>query len=194
MQPKAQDWVPLFLAFVHARQTHYTADDTPAPDEQDEASDSESDSETNVDKQGEPDGDTATVLHTVVNPTAESAERQEGPVVADSLSRVGAKAWRAQLKEWLAFIGGVKGAAGGFRSEELRCCIVRQVQDTDSGVQQAALRCLKVSCRCLTLFLQFLLLCECMYDSCCLFLLSFSQSIRSAPCTLFCCVSSDCDS
>ncbi|KAL0018407.1 hypothetical protein WJX79_009395 [Trebouxia sp. C0005] len=57
---------------------------------------------------------------------------------------VGAKAWRNQLKEWLGFVGGIKGAKGVFRSEELKQCVVRQLQDTDSGVQQAALRCLQV--------------------------------------------------
>lgn len=59
-------------------------------------------------------------------------------------ARVGAKAWRGQLKEWLGFVGGVKGAAGVFQGEELRRSVLRQIQDTDSGVQQAALRSLKV--------------------------------------------------
>ena len=58
--------------------------------------------------------------------------------------RVGAKAWRNQLKEWLGFVGGIKGAKGMFRSEELKQCVVKQLQDTDSGVQQAALRSLQV--------------------------------------------------
>ncbi|KAL0044331.1 hypothetical protein WJX82_000142 [Trebouxia sp. C0006] len=46
--------------------------------------------------------------------------------------------------EWLGFVGGIKGAKGVFRSEELKQCVVKQLQDTDSGVQQAALRSLQV--------------------------------------------------
>lgn len=58
--------------------------------------------------------------------------------------RVGAKAWRGQLREWLGFVGGLQGAKGIFKTDDLKQCVVRHLVDTDSGVQQAALRALQV--------------------------------------------------
>ena len=58
--------------------------------------------------------------------------------------RVGGKVWRDQLREWLAFLGGLKGAKGLFRWREVQRAVALQLMDLDPGVQQAALRSLKV--------------------------------------------------
>ena len=49
-----------------------------------------------------------------------------------------------QLQEWLAVLGGLKGAKGLFRWREARRAAALQLGDIEPGVQQAALRCLKV--------------------------------------------------
>ena len=143
MQPLAKDWVPLFLLFVSARQPQAMSEEASAPVAQDSESDSDSEPDLQPDIQPEPqpEGLAGTVSQAE---QAEPTTGQTGSASTSSTARVGAKAWKGQLKEWLGVIGGVKGAGGGFRSEDLKCSVVRQVQDTDSGVQQAALRCLKV--------------------------------------------------
>lgn len=62
--------------------------------------------------------------------------------------RVGGKAWRDQLREWLAFLGGLKGAKGLFRWREVQRAVALQLMDQDPGVQQAALKSLKVGYTC----------------------------------------------
>ncbi|KAL0035339.1 hypothetical protein WJX77_001780 [Trebouxia sp. C0004] len=121
LEPKSRDWVPLFIAFATARVT-------PAQ------------------LQG------SMPFETVAEP--ESTQAAKSKIIGSPIKRqqrqgrdgihVGAKAWRNQLKEWLGFVGGIKGAKGVFRSQELKQCVVKQLQDTDSGVQQAALRSLQV--------------------------------------------------
>ena len=145
MQPLAKDWVPLFLSFVSARQPQAMSEEASAPEAQDSESDSDSDSDAQPDIRPEPQPE-ENASATVQEDQAGPSTGQTGSASTSSTARVGAKAWKGQLKEWLGFIGGVKGAGGGFRSEDLKCSVVRQVQDTDSGVQQAALRCLKVGC------------------------------------------------
>lgn len=143
MQPLAKDWVPLFLSFVSARQPQAMSEEASAPEAQNSDSDSDSDSDPQPNIQPQPEADAVTMVQAEqAGPTT----GQTGSAETSSTSRVGAKAWKGQLKEWLGFIGGMKGAGGGFRSEDLKCSVVRQVQDTDSCVQQAALRCLKVGC------------------------------------------------
>ena len=57
--------------------------------------------------------------------------------------RVGGKVWRDQLREWLAFLGGLKGAKGLFRWREVQRAVALQLMDQDPGVQQAAIKSLK---------------------------------------------------
>lgn len=149
LQPKAHNWVPLFLSFVAARQTHETVEQLALPHEDEQNLGSDSDSS---DSDSEPTAANQQKEQTATKPPnvqhvgeVKSTQMQSGSAHPSGASRVAAKAWRVQLKEWLLFIAGVKGVAGGFRAEEVRRSVVRQVQDTDSSVQQAALRCLKVS-------------------------------------------------
>ncbi len=48
------------------------------------------------------------------------------------------------LQEWLAVVGGLKGAKGLARWQELRRAVALQLGDIEPGVQQAALKCMKV--------------------------------------------------
>ena len=78
---------------------------------------------------------------------ASGAHATTSPASAEADAvRVGGKAWRAQLREWLALLGGLKGGKGLFRWQELQRAVALQLTDLDPGVQQAALKSLKV-CR-----------------------------------------------
>ncbi len=153
LEPKSRDWVPLFIAFATARGGNsFTDTNSPTHTSPDSEADSDldSDSESDPVTPAQPQG--SMPLETPVQPgltqaakskilgSAHKRQQQQG---RDGI-HVGAKAWRNQLKEWLGFVGGIKGAKGVFRSEELKQCVVKQLQDTDSGVQQAALRSLQV--------------------------------------------------
>jgi len=48
------------------------------------------------------------------------------------------------LQEWLAVVGGLKGAKGLARWQEVRRAVALQLGDIEPGVQQAALKCMKV--------------------------------------------------
>ncbi len=153
LEPKSRDWVPLFIAFATARGvnsfTHTNSHTHTSPDSEAD-SDLDSDSESDPVTPGQPQS--STPLETKVQPELTQAAKSK--IIGSTHKRqqqqgrhgihVGAKAWRNQLKEWLGFVGGIKGAKGVFRSEELKQCVVKQLQDTDSGVQQAALRSLQV--------------------------------------------------
>ena len=153
LEPKSRDWVPLFIAFATARGGNsFTDTNSPphtSPDSEPD-SDLDSDSESDPVTAAQPQG--SMPLETVREPELTQAGKSE--VIGSTHKRqqrqrihgihVGAKAWRNQLREWLGFVGGIKGTKGLFRSEELKQCVVKQLQDTDSGVQQAALRSLQV--------------------------------------------------
>lgn len=154
LEPKSRDWVPLFIAFATARGSKsFTDTNSPTHTSPDSEADSDPDSDSESDPvtPAQPQG--STPLETTVQPELTRAAKSK--VIGSTHKRqqhqgrdgihVGAKAWRNQLKEWLGFVGGIKGAKGVFRSEELKQCVVKQLQDTDSGVQQAALRSLQVN-------------------------------------------------
>lgn len=105
------------------------------------ASDSDADSEdAEADSDSEP-----SQLVALAGSQNRSEEEQVGRQQGSHGVHVGAKAWRGQLKEWLGFVGGMKGARGMFRSDDLKQCVVKHLLDTDSGVQQAALKALQVA-------------------------------------------------
>ena len=86
---------------------------------------------------------------------AASSLAAQSPAVAEAGSgdqarpgRLGNKLWRAQLREWLALLAGVRGVRGLAQAPQLRQAVAAQLLDTESEVQQAALRCLKVSSWC----------------------------------------------
>lgn len=147
LEPKSRDWVPLFVAYSSARGTHHLTDAQsasvykPSPD-----SESDSDSDSDSEAGSEPEANQATAAAAAASvlegdsKKKQMEEQQEGACEV----HVGAKAWRGQLKEWLGFVGGLKAAKGIFRSDDLKQCVVRHLLDTDSGVQQAALRALQV--------------------------------------------------
>ena len=139
LQPKSKDWVPLFIAYSSARGTHLT--DTHSNSVSDATPDFESDSEAESEAASQPEpSQAAASMHEGDSEGEQTGVQQEGaPGV-----QVGAKAWRCHLKEWLGFVGGLKGAKGIFKADEVKQCIVRHLLDTDSGVQQAALRALQV--------------------------------------------------
>ena len=146
LDAQSRDWVPLFIAFSHARRSTAQTDSHTDPDLQpqttansdsdaEDSSDSESESKT---QQPKPHA-TADVASAANISDAETRQKQAMHEV-----HVGAKAWRGQLKEWWGFVGAVRGARGVFRSEDVKQCVVQHIQDTDSGVQQAALKALQV--------------------------------------------------
>jgi len=158
LEPKSRDWVPLFIAFATARGGNsFTDIDSPTHTSPDSEADSDSDSNSESDSvtPAQPQG--SMPLETIVEPELTQAAKPKAIGSTHKMQQrqgrhgihVGAKAWRNQLKEWLGFVGGIKGAKGVFRSEELKQCVVKQLQDTDSGVQQAALRSLQVHTACL---------------------------------------------
>lgn len=144
LEPKSRDWVPLFVAYSSARGTHQLTDAQsaseykPSPDSVfDSGSEAESEPEANQ-------ATDATAAASVLG--GDSKKKQSGQQHEEPHGlHVGAKAWRGQLKEWLGFVGGLKAAKGIFRSDDLKQCVVRHLLDTDSGVQQAALRALQVA-------------------------------------------------
>lgn len=136
LEPKSRDWVPLFIAYSSARGTHHPTDTQSAPllhpsPGSDPESDSDGEAAWEPSQATVPEGDRA---------REQVSQQQGGPCEV----RVGAKAWRGQLKEWLGFVGGLQGAKGIFKTDDLKQCVVRHLVDTDSGVQQAALRALQV--------------------------------------------------
>ena len=56
------------------------------------------------------------------------------------------RVWREQLRVWLAFVGGIKGPQRLAQSPAVRRTMASLLTEADSGVQQGALVCLKVSC------------------------------------------------
>lgn len=146
LEPKSRDWVPLFIAYSSARGTHHLTDAQsasvykPSPD-------SESDSDSDSEAGSEPEANQATAASAAASVVgSDSKKKQVGEQQEEPHGvHVGAKAWRGQLKEWLGFVGGLKAAKGIFRSDDLKQCVVRHLLDTDSGVQQAALRALQVA-------------------------------------------------
>ena len=143
LQPKSRDWVPLFIAYSSARGIHHLTDTqsnaVPGAMPVSEP-DSEAESEAEAEAELEPGQTTAT---SVLEGNSEKEQRGVQQEEAHAV-QVGAKAWRGQLKEWLGFVRGLKGAKGIFRADDLKQCVVRHLLDTDSGVQQAALRALQV--------------------------------------------------
>jgi hypothetical protein len=153
LEPKSRDWVPLFIAFATVRGGNsFTDAHSPTHTSPDSEADSDLDSDSESDPVTPAQPQSSTPLETTLQPELTQAVKSK--VIGSTHKRqqqqgrdgihVGAKAWRNQLKEWLGFVGGIKGAKGVFRSEELKQCVVKQLQDTDSGVQQAALRSLQV--------------------------------------------------
>ena len=61
------------------------------------------------------------------------------------------QAWRQQLRGWLALLGGLKGAKGLHRWREVQRAVALQLSDMDSGVQQAAIKSMKVRQICLNM-------------------------------------------
>ena len=134
LEPKSRDWVSLFITYSSARSTQQLPDtDSACVPQPSPSSVSESDA----------DSVSASELSQL-----DAAAGGEEPIEKEQMSPhgvyVGAKAWRVQLKEWLGFVGGLRGARGMFRSGDLKQCVVRHLLDTDSGVQQAALKALQV--------------------------------------------------
>ena len=141
LEPKSRDWVPLFIAYSSARGTQQPTQphSSSVPDA---TPDSESDSEAESEVEAEPELSQAAAASVL---RGESEKEQTGVQQEGTRgAQVGAKAWRGQLKEWLGFVGGLKGAKGIFKADDLKQCVVRHLLDTDSGVQQAALRALQV--------------------------------------------------
>lgn len=141
LEPKSRDWVPLFIAYSSARGTQHLTD-IQSTSVSETMPDSDSDSEAEPEAEAEPEPSQAAAASVV-----EGKGEQEQSSVQQGQThgvQVGAKAWRGQLKEWLGFVRGLKGAKGIFKADDLKQCVVRHLLDIDSGVQQAALRALQV--------------------------------------------------
>ena len=145
LEPKSRDWVPLFIAYSSARGTpHLTNTQANSVPDATPVSDSDSEAEPEAEAEAEAEPELSEASGTAVIDGG-SAKEQTGVQQEEAHAvQVGAKAWRGQLKEWLGFVGGLKGAKGIFRADDLKQCVVRHLLDTDSGVQQAALRALQV--------------------------------------------------
>eukprot|EP00891_Asterochloris_glomerata_P000212 jgi/Astpho2/212/Aster-x0014 len=138
LEPHSWDWLPLFLQYAAAkpggRQTGAAADE---PVE--EAGEGEADGNgTEADVNGEP----AVAASSLAAQPATVAEVGSGDQARRG--RLGNNLWRAQLREWLALLAGVRGVRGLAQAPQLQQAVAAQLLDTESEVQQAALRCLKV--------------------------------------------------
>ncbi|PRW58885.1 small subunit processome component 20-like protein [Chlorella sorokiniana] len=126
VESKARDWVPLFLAFTAANPTAAATEDggsagAAAASDQPAAEDSEEEEE---------------------EPTAGgSGQRQQQRYGSGPLT---GRAWRSGLREWLALLGGLKGARGMFQWEAVQRAVAVQLMDVDPAIQTGALKCLKV--------------------------------------------------
>ncbi|PSC76593.1 small subunit processome component 20-like protein [Micractinium conductrix] len=121
VESKSRDWVQLFLAFTDANAGGSEEDggDAAAPAADEEA---ESEEEAEEEKEG--------------------AGGERRGVVASGV--VSGRAWRSGLREWLALLGGLKGARGMYQWEAVQRAVAVQLMDVDPAVQQGALKCLKV--------------------------------------------------
>ncbi|EFJ49017.1 hypothetical protein VOLCADRAFT_104545 [Volvox carteri f. nagariensis] len=72
-----------------------------------------------------------------------AATAAAGPSGVSVLSRIGGKTWRAGLLDWLKLVAGLRGVRGLYRSEELQRAVSSHLLESDSGIQVAALRCLR---------------------------------------------------
>ena len=139
LEPRSRDWLPLFLQYAAAkpggRQTGAAAEE---PAEEADEVDADVNS-VDADVNGEP----AVAAGSLAAQPATVAEAGSGDQARPG--RLGNKLWRAQLQEWLALLAGVRGVRGLAQAPQLRQAVAAQLLDTESEVQQAALRCLKVS-------------------------------------------------
>ncbi|KAK9818396.1 hypothetical protein WJX72_012002 [[Myrmecia] bisecta] len=141
MEARSKEWVPVFLAYIHAK----TVRDE-AQQEQDASACHPTDQLDHTDHPDEqaaaaaPAEEDADIGDAAVDPAGDNGGDGEAAVGM----RVGAKAWRAHLKEWLGFAAGIKGSRGMHRADDVQRAVALQLMDMEPGVQQAALQCLKV--------------------------------------------------
>lgn len=102
MEALSRDWVPLLLEYAAAHAATPEPEPTPAAGVAAEAAGRGDESSSAV-------GVGGSGVEAVE--TAVAAAALEGGAV----SRIGGKAWRAQLAEWLAFLAALKGARGVYR-------------------------------------------------------------------------------
>lgn len=122
---QSRDWVPLLLAYISDKSPGVGgAPGIPA------AAAGDGDDEDDDISPGDGAGDGAAAI---ISP-GDGAEARG----------VGKKVWRAQLREWLQFFGGLKNSRGIFRSAEVQQSVALMLLDSDPVVQQAALKCLQV--------------------------------------------------
>ena len=142
LEPRSRDWLPLFLQYAAAkpggRQTGAAADELVEEADEVDADINPADADVN----GEP----AVAASSLAAQPATVAEAGAGNQARPG--RLSNKLWRAQLREWLALLAGVRGVRGLAQAPQLRQAVAAQLLDTESEVQQAALRCLKVSLQC----------------------------------------------
>ena len=122
VESRSRDWVPLLLSFCAAKGANCAAGRSGADVDEDDAADGEE---------------------------AALAERRASGADASTSEpsanlQVGGKAWRQELRAWLALLGGLKGAKGLHRWREVQRAVALQLTDVEPAVQQAALKSLKV--------------------------------------------------
>ena len=149
LEPRSRDWLPLFLQYAAAkpggRATGATADEPVEEADEVDADINGVDADVNgvdTDVNGKP----AVAASSLAAQPATVADAGSGDQARPG--RLGNKLWRAQLREWLALLAGVRGVRGLAQASQLRQAVAAQLLDTESEVQQAALRCLKVSLQC----------------------------------------------
>ncbi|BDA46528.1 probable small subunit processome component 20 homolog [Coccomyxa sp. Obi] len=126
LEPRSADWVPLLLAYLGSRSPQIsedtTADAADAPD---------ADGEEGNEEERRSSGAAA-------GPSGRAAGQAGLP-----RTYVGARAWRALAKEWMAAVAGFKSLRGVHRWKEVRSAVALQLLASDPSLQQAALKCLK---------------------------------------------------
>ena len=134
-EKRAKDWMPLALEYMTP-----TGFDSPAKGNGEEEEDQ--------DNSEDEEGGTGRKARVGKRRRSEAEERAGGVAstsapVQPQQQRVGGRQWRLQLRAWLEFLSTMGGIKSLFRSNELQVHIGRLLLDTDTAVQQAAIKCLK---------------------------------------------------
>ncbi|EFN57812.1 hypothetical protein CHLNCDRAFT_51116 [Chlorella variabilis] len=133
VESRARDWVPLFLAFTAA---------SPSADEEGHSGDGAAGSPARAAAGAEDEQEEEEAEGEVEDGEGGDERQRSGGGGGGGL--VSGRPYRAALREWLAMLGGLKGARGMFRWETVQRAVAVQLMDVDPTIQQGALKCLKV--------------------------------------------------
>ncbi|KAL4860053.1 Small subunit processome component 20 [Chlorella vulgaris] len=135
VESKARDWVHLFLA--------YTAASPAQQMEEEEVAAETAQGQLPAALSGK-EGEEAEVEQEQEQAGSPEEDEADGREHGGTGSHVTGRPWRAGLREWLALLGGLRGARGMYQWEAVQKAAAVQLMDIDPTIQQGALKCLKV--------------------------------------------------